>query len=249
MKVFDQTSKPDGLKQCRKTATCSAVQIDEPFRVETMEGVMEGKAGDYLMEGVQGELYVCDQSVFDESYAFIGLGDPDDEPYLDIKRVGWHLAFEGQRIPIHDVESWSRKLNVVTVWVQSEQHEHMNSVKQAYNLISDARRAVKLIDEAMSADSLPSMEDKEPKTAARMAEDLRGHFGSIVAGGISAASDPMMPLTIEFDIDGLERGVQSEIVEHLMHHYDWVLREEGVLYAGDYDAFTFHQHALREMVE
>jgi hypothetical protein len=46
-----------------------AVQIHEDFEVETMEGIMQGKAGDYLMKGIRGELYVCDQEIFKQSYS------------------------------------------------------------------------------------------------------------------------------------------------------------------------------------
>lgn len=52
----------------RKTALAHAMQIEEPFSVETLEGTMEGKAGDWLMIGVSGEMYPCDAEVFDKSY-------------------------------------------------------------------------------------------------------------------------------------------------------------------------------------
>lgn len=52
----------------RKISLTYAVQMDEPFRVETLEGDMVGKPGDYLAIGAQGEMYPIDQSVFDESY-------------------------------------------------------------------------------------------------------------------------------------------------------------------------------------
>lgn len=46
-----------------------AVQIEEAFEVETMEGIMQGKAGDYLMKGPKNELYVCDEKIFIETYS------------------------------------------------------------------------------------------------------------------------------------------------------------------------------------
>ena len=52
----------------KKAIPVEAVQIDEPFEVETIEGVMRGKPGDYLMKGVRGELYVCDRSIYNETY-------------------------------------------------------------------------------------------------------------------------------------------------------------------------------------
>lgn len=52
----------------KKAIPVEAVQINEPFEVETIEGVMRGKPGDYLMKGVRGELYVCDRSIYNETY-------------------------------------------------------------------------------------------------------------------------------------------------------------------------------------
>ncbi len=52
----------------KKSMPVEAVQIDEPFEVETIEGIMRGKPGDFLMRGVRGELYVCDRSIYDETY-------------------------------------------------------------------------------------------------------------------------------------------------------------------------------------
>lgn len=52
----------------RKTALAEAMRMEQPFVVETLEGTMRGKAGDYLMRGVHGELYPCDGKVFSETY-------------------------------------------------------------------------------------------------------------------------------------------------------------------------------------
>lgn len=46
-----------------------AKQIKTPFRVQSMEGnYKQGKPGDYLMRGIDGELYICDRSIFERSY-------------------------------------------------------------------------------------------------------------------------------------------------------------------------------------
>ena len=45
--------------------------FENGFIVRTMEGTMRGKIGDYLMKGVNGELYVCDREVFEKTYEFI----------------------------------------------------------------------------------------------------------------------------------------------------------------------------------
>ncbi len=52
----------------KKPIAIKCAQISEPFEVETMEGTMRGKAGDWLMIGVNGEKYVCDDAIFRKSY-------------------------------------------------------------------------------------------------------------------------------------------------------------------------------------
>ena len=56
------------VKLYRKKTLTHAVHMNEPFSVETLEGIMEGKAGDWLMIGVNGEMYPCDAEVFEKSY-------------------------------------------------------------------------------------------------------------------------------------------------------------------------------------
>ena len=51
-----------------KPTIIRAIQMDEPFSVKTSEGVMEGKKGDYLIEGTHKELYICKKEIFKEIY-------------------------------------------------------------------------------------------------------------------------------------------------------------------------------------
>jgi hypothetical protein len=55
----------------KKPIPVKCFQINEPFMVETMEGPLTGKAGDYLMVGIRGEAYPCDKEIFDETYDII----------------------------------------------------------------------------------------------------------------------------------------------------------------------------------
>ena len=52
----------------RKTALTYALPMAEPFIVDTLEGVHEGKAGDYLAIGAAGEMYPIDAAVFAATY-------------------------------------------------------------------------------------------------------------------------------------------------------------------------------------
>ncbi len=55
----------------KKPIPVRCYQMPEAFRVETMEGQLEGKAGDYLMVGIKGEMYPCDLAIFEETYDLI----------------------------------------------------------------------------------------------------------------------------------------------------------------------------------
>ena len=66
------TGKTESMREFRKTATAWAEQINEPFMVETPEGDMEGKAGDWLMCGASGERYVCSGDIFAKTYVPAG---------------------------------------------------------------------------------------------------------------------------------------------------------------------------------
>jgi hypothetical protein len=44
-------------------------QILEEFQVNSLEGNYKtGKSGDYLMKGIDGELYICDKEIYEKSY-------------------------------------------------------------------------------------------------------------------------------------------------------------------------------------
>jgi len=70
MLTFKQNTVPDlpFKKAIKKPIAIRCVQIDEPFKVETIEGTMQGKKGDWLMVGVNGEMYPCDNAIFEKTY-------------------------------------------------------------------------------------------------------------------------------------------------------------------------------------
>jgi hypothetical protein len=73
MKTYDTYEKVDGMMDCvKRPIVVHAKRIDEEFRVETLEGnYKQGKPGDYLMRGINGELYICDSSIFEKTYDFL----------------------------------------------------------------------------------------------------------------------------------------------------------------------------------
>lgn len=52
----------------KKRIPVKAIQLGAAFEVETKEGTMQGKAGDYLVEGVEKELYPVDREIFEKTY-------------------------------------------------------------------------------------------------------------------------------------------------------------------------------------
>lgn len=67
------------FRECRKTRNAEACRMSVPFTVRTLEGTMEGKAGDYLMRGAMGELYPCAADVFDSTYVWADACDNDSD--------------------------------------------------------------------------------------------------------------------------------------------------------------------------
>lgn len=70
MLTFKQHTIPDlkFKKAVKKPIPIKCIQMQEPFKVETLEGTMRGKKGDWLMVGVSGEMYPCDKAIFEKTY-------------------------------------------------------------------------------------------------------------------------------------------------------------------------------------
>jgi len=73
MKLFDTFENVADMSPCMKRPiVIHAKRIDEDFRVNTLEGnYKQGKVGDYLMQGIDGELYICDGPIFEKTYDFV----------------------------------------------------------------------------------------------------------------------------------------------------------------------------------
>lgn len=52
----------------KKPLDILARQINQTFWVETLEANFQAKEGDYLIQGIKGELYACDKDIFEQSY-------------------------------------------------------------------------------------------------------------------------------------------------------------------------------------
>lgn len=70
MKIFDTFEQLEDINKCmKKQIIVHCKQIFEPFNVNTLEGNYKiGKAGDYLIKGIDGENYICDKEIFEKTY-------------------------------------------------------------------------------------------------------------------------------------------------------------------------------------
>lgn len=59
---------PPAKHAVKKPIPVEVRRMPEAFVVHTMEGRMEGKAGDWLITGVNGEMYPCDAEIFAKTY-------------------------------------------------------------------------------------------------------------------------------------------------------------------------------------
>lgn len=62
---------PPAQRAVKKPIPVEVRRMPVPFVVHTMEGRMEGKAGDWLITGVNGEMYPCDAQIFAKSYDIV----------------------------------------------------------------------------------------------------------------------------------------------------------------------------------
>ena len=60
--------KLNWLKFRKKPVLVEAIRMENCFTVETLEGTMFGNAGDYLIRGIEGELYPCKSDIFKKTY-------------------------------------------------------------------------------------------------------------------------------------------------------------------------------------
>lgn len=79
-KRYIKTGKIDKTKfqkYVKKPVTIEAYQTDEEVEIETLEGTMTANKGDYIIKGIQGELYPCKPDIFNQTYDIKLDGDID----------------------------------------------------------------------------------------------------------------------------------------------------------------------------
>lgn len=52
---------------------------DGSIMVNTLEGIMIGEVGDYIIQGVNGELYPCKADIFEKTYRKVEEGENEND--------------------------------------------------------------------------------------------------------------------------------------------------------------------------
>ena len=63
----------------KKQIAVEARRLEEDVEIETLEGTMIGRAGDWLITGIEGEQYPCRDDIFRETYVNLDGSEIDDE--------------------------------------------------------------------------------------------------------------------------------------------------------------------------
>ena len=68
---------PDKFEPYQKLPVIvGAFQTDEEMEITTLEGTMKADVGDYIIKGVEGEIYPCKPDIFEKTYKKVY---PDEE--------------------------------------------------------------------------------------------------------------------------------------------------------------------------
>jgi len=58
-------------KYRKKPVVIEAYQTDTELDIKTLEGTMHANIGDYIITGVNGEIYPCKPDIFEKTYELV----------------------------------------------------------------------------------------------------------------------------------------------------------------------------------
>ncbi len=61
----------DEIMKFTKGHAISGLRVLETMKIQTMEGLMTAKKGDWIIKGIKGEFYPCDSDIFAKSYEVV----------------------------------------------------------------------------------------------------------------------------------------------------------------------------------
>ncbi len=53
---------------CEIVGWCNGIAHEEGCEINTLEGIMLARFGDYIIKGVEGEFYPCKPGIFEKTY-------------------------------------------------------------------------------------------------------------------------------------------------------------------------------------
>ena len=66
--VFVEKKEPSWGKYRKRPVVIEAYQTDKEMEISTLEGTMKANVGDWIIKGVNGELYPCKPDIFAKTY-------------------------------------------------------------------------------------------------------------------------------------------------------------------------------------
>lgn len=55
----------------KKPIEVTAIQLDKPTKIHTLEGTMSANKGDWVVTGIQGEQWAVKKDIFNQTYQII----------------------------------------------------------------------------------------------------------------------------------------------------------------------------------
>lgn len=63
----------DWMRYRKKPVVISAYQTDVETVIHTLEGDMKANVGDWIIEGIKGEMYPCKPDIFEATYELVNF--------------------------------------------------------------------------------------------------------------------------------------------------------------------------------
>ena len=100
-----------------------------PLFIETLEGTMEAKYGDYIIQGVAGEFYPCKAQIFNQSYEAVPA--EAESTYLS-RMMDEYQQLDDRYQKLSDMLGKPQPSFINnTEWLAlAEQHQHMSAYRQ-----------------------------------------------------------------------------------------------------------------------
>lgn len=68
---FNRREIRNWMKEESAISSAKSNDLDDKFRIVTLEGTMTVKPGDWVIKGIKGEFYPCNPDIFEATYELI----------------------------------------------------------------------------------------------------------------------------------------------------------------------------------